>query len=161
MIENIPLKKASGGPMEDIVGLAVPGSVPVEELEILERAYRDAPSGAGQVMFTTDELDADGEPTGREIWDEVTEKRPTEAARWRRIMGWPENTRDPTPADANAFLQSVNAEASALAWYAVQAFRDKAATPPVRPASPAATDALDDPEPAPRPRPRDGGYKVA
>ena len=95
MIQNIPIKKDSGRETEEILGLVVPGSCPADELEIYARAYRDAPSGAGQVMFVTDELDEDGEPTGRDVFDEVEGamgKRPLEAQRWRRILGWPEGT---------------------------------------------------------------------
>ena len=174
MISNIGIRKASSGPVEEIVGLSVPGACLAEELEIYERAYRDAPAGAGQVTFVTDELDPDGEPTGSgEIWDEVEDtrgpaakaaaKRTTQAQRWRRIMGWrPTLGRDPTPADADAFLRSVNAEASTLAWYALKAYWDKAASPPVSPASPAATSLPDDPDPPPRPRqPPPGGYRMA
>jgi len=171
VLKNIPIRKPSTGPAEDVIGLVVPGSCPAEELEIHERAYREAPAGAGQVMFKTDELDADGEPTGREIWDEVEdtrtkaqrEKEPriTEAQRWRRIMGWPDGTRDPEPSDAEEFLKAVNQEAAAKDWYAIQAHRTATAGPSGSAAAPAATKVPDDPEPAPRSPPKPpGGYKL-
>jgi hypothetical protein len=121
MIEDIALKPETYGRPAPEPALTVGQPLADRELIISERCYREAKRdfpGAGEVIFTmTDEA------TGEEVWDtspatigQGTTGQITEAAKWRKIMGWPI---DPTVAEALAWQANANARAAAKLWFSL------------------------------------------
>jgi hypothetical protein len=136
MTDRISVNNAFDFPIQKLekvedrpIGLVVNEPIEPELLETHCLMYRLAPAGAHEVLFT------DTDPvTGEEIWDasglalgQGIDRQISQADKWRALMEWPPGSRDPTPADALAFMAWADACAGAALFHTLEAERSKLA----------------------------------
>lgn len=109
---DLTLEDDDSRPQRQAAFIIAPAAAPAELLA-MEKMHREGGrakyAGSGQIIFT-----ATDEATNEEVWDEG------EAARWRKIMGWPV---DPEISQARAWQLNANARLTVDFWEELQAAR--------------------------------------
>jgi hypothetical protein len=105
-----------GETVERALGLVTPGSIPADELPIVEACYRlQAHPACHNIIFT--EVD---EETGEEVFENSDQ--------WAAILGFP---RPPTVAECLEWANYHDAKVAAVVWFTLEEYRAKRAASPI------------------------------